>query len=403
MKRWLAATKHKWLLIIDNADDPDTDYANYFPSGNRGCILLTTRIPECRKHGSIGCHTLRNLERDEAIQLLLEAAHVNQEMWETSKAAAEKVVNVLGSHVLAIVQAGAYIESRYCTMEDYPMHFKEQRQRILQFRPKQALSDYKDVYATFEVSAKRLEGSIEPSAKIALQLLRFLAFVHFADVPMSILERAWHYGKVVIARGSLEDNQALTDLPSWHALRLPPFMQEARVVNQKRGLRRLVLSALPSKLRSKRQKPLDLSNWSALVSEVNMKSLHEARAVLASFSIISIDPRSGNMTMHPLAHAWAKDRLEPSEMEDAAVSVGCVLALSIARGRDWNESFRQQILPHVESYWSTCCFEASVVPPQVLQFLYWIGALIPNVWYWSDQQRVHRFVSDCKSFELMTD
>ena len=32
--------KTSWLLILDNADDPDFDYQGYFPSGNTGTIIM---------------------------------------------------------------------------------------------------------------------------------------------------------------------------------------------------------------------------------------------------------------------------------------------------------------------------------------------------------------------------
>lgn len=36
------------LLIIDNADDEDLDVEDYFPHGERGCILITTRDSDKR-------------------------------------------------------------------------------------------------------------------------------------------------------------------------------------------------------------------------------------------------------------------------------------------------------------------------------------------------------------------
>lgn len=44
-KAWLSNQQKPWLLIIDNADDPDIDATRYFPGGERGTILLTTRNP----------------------------------------------------------------------------------------------------------------------------------------------------------------------------------------------------------------------------------------------------------------------------------------------------------------------------------------------------------------------
>ena len=44
----LANLKERWLLILDNADDPKVDYQRYFPTGLRGVVMLTSRNDECR-------------------------------------------------------------------------------------------------------------------------------------------------------------------------------------------------------------------------------------------------------------------------------------------------------------------------------------------------------------------
>jgi hypothetical protein len=40
---WLSNLRNPWLLIIDNADDRDFKLDEYFPRGNRGHVLITTR------------------------------------------------------------------------------------------------------------------------------------------------------------------------------------------------------------------------------------------------------------------------------------------------------------------------------------------------------------------------
>ena len=72
----MAATKHKWLLILDNADDPETDYAQYFPSGNRGCIILTIRDHRCRVYSDVGYRELETLDRSKVIGLFLKTINV---------------------------------------------------------------------------------------------------------------------------------------------------------------------------------------------------------------------------------------------------------------------------------------------------------------------------------------
>jgi hypothetical protein len=66
-KTWLENTNHTWLIIMDNADDSKIDYARYFPSGNRGNILMTTYIDRCSVHQTVGCETFNKLEFDDAV------------------------------------------------------------------------------------------------------------------------------------------------------------------------------------------------------------------------------------------------------------------------------------------------------------------------------------------------
>lgn len=111
-------------------------------------MILTTRNRECRVHNNVGYRELEALDRSEAIGLLLKATDIEPDLWGSYEIAAEKVLNVLGSHTLAILQAGAFIQQGLCSVKEYPRHFNRQRQRLLQLRPKQAKSEYGDVYTT---------------------------------------------------------------------------------------------------------------------------------------------------------------------------------------------------------------------------------------------------------------
>src|SRR5436189_4634496 len=46
VKRWLSNIQEHWLLVIDNADDPSIDISTFFPTSNRGSIVVTTRNPD---------------------------------------------------------------------------------------------------------------------------------------------------------------------------------------------------------------------------------------------------------------------------------------------------------------------------------------------------------------------
>ena len=80
---WLSNLGEGWLLIIDNADDTSIDLEQYFPKGNRGCVLVTTRNPAHKIHGNVGpgYFAFQEMEGDDANALLLRAAH-QPEPWD---------------------------------------------------------------------------------------------------------------------------------------------------------------------------------------------------------------------------------------------------------------------------------------------------------------------------------
>ena len=109
VKRWLSNIQDHWLLIIDNADDPSIDVSEFFPTGNRGSILLTTRNPDCNIHATVGSCELGQMDLDEAVTLFLRAGGAEDTVTEAARKKAIPVAKTLGCLPLAIVQAGAYI------------------------------------------------------------------------------------------------------------------------------------------------------------------------------------------------------------------------------------------------------------------------------------------------------
>ncbi|KAF2962612.1 hypothetical protein GQX73_g10961 [Xylaria multiplex] len=178
------SAKCPWLLILDNADNPDIDYQKYCPSGTRGKVLITSRNHECQTYATVGCEELSGLGKDDCVYLLVQAARLHLNSQET-RLAAEAVTSILGSHTLAILHAGAYIARGRTSLTDYPAVFETQRAQLLQFSPKQAQSRYRNVYATLEASAQTLENlDSEESVQDALCLLQLLSAFHYQGVPL---------------------------------------------------------------------------------------------------------------------------------------------------------------------------------------------------------------------------
>ena len=70
-KNWFTKLHVPWLVIFDNADDTTFNLAEYFPNSDRGCIMVTSRNPDCRKLATLRSERLGPLMKAEARDLLL--------------------------------------------------------------------------------------------------------------------------------------------------------------------------------------------------------------------------------------------------------------------------------------------------------------------------------------------
>lgn len=311
--RVIANTKESWLLILDNADNPDFDYHAYLPSGTQGAVILTSRVSDCSRYSTVGFAELTSLDTRDSTQLLLKAAEIPKESWRDYNQQAKEVVELLGSHTLALIQAGAYIARGHCRLDQYPKDFLRQRKRLLEYRPRQAQSRYRHVYATFEASAHVLEHSASETGKDALQLLVILSMIHFSVLPLQIFEDAWGGSEQIFHTDSTETNGLFT-LSLSHVSQLPDFMI------------------------------VEGSKWDDY-------RLVEASSLLVSLSLITRNSSTGldGLSMHPLTHAWAKDRQELEQQRQAWTATGSVLALSCFNSDQWQE-YERYLRPHVHSY-----------------------------------------------------
>ena len=316
VKTWLANARHSWLLIIDNADNHEIDYAAFFPSGNKGNIILTTRNPQCRNHATVGCEDLDPLDLQDAQSLLFKAAGMTTSLCKDSQKAAEKVIEALGFHTLAIIQAGAYIRLRFCSLEEYPAHFRQQQERLLKYHPKQARSVYGSVFATFEISATHLQSSQDECAADALSLLQILGFIHFQEIPELIFVRA---RKEAIAIDESVSREGPRD-----------------EIHQLSGLQ---TSRLPSSMMLKNDTDINCSRW----------RWRETLNLLESHSFIKIAGSGEDLSfsMHPLAHKWTRIRHGLTSRKEGWRTAGSIIALSM-NGTVY-DMFHEKLRSHITS------------------------------------------------------
>jgi tetratricopeptide (TPR) repeat protein len=311
----LANTKKPWLLILDNADNPSFDYTQYIPSGVKGAVVMTSRIPHCSKYSTIPAEALEGLDVGHSTQLLLKAAQVPEESWQSCEEQAQAILHLLGSHTLALIQAGAYIAEGYCRLDQYPELYQRQRKRLLKHYPEQEQSRYRDVYATFEASVDVLKSSNTEVGQDALDILGIMAMLQSSDLPIQVFADAWRGARDVLETEHAQIDD-MGDLTQRHVSQLPEFFN------------------------------MQTDEWDDY-------RLKKALALLASLSLVtrhSLHDLDG-LSMHPLAHAWAKDRLGQEQQQMVWVNVGCLLALSRGDADTW-QGYERQLWPHVQSFLS---------------------------------------------------
>ncbi len=131
VQRWLSNISEPWALILDNADDSRMDISSYFPIGNRGVVLITTRNPRCKVHATIMSYELDAMAMSEAVMLLLKTARTNDVSNRSMRTAAKAIVRMLEFLALAITQAGAMIRQGYCKLEEYRALYSWRRTKLL--------------------------------------------------------------------------------------------------------------------------------------------------------------------------------------------------------------------------------------------------------------------------------
>jgi hypothetical protein len=301
----------------------------YIPAGQSSVILITSRNDELGDYATAGFKRLEKLNEKDAIELLLKVskrpeADRTDTHTDAEHAEAKEVVKLLTHHALAITQAGAYMKRLSCSLRMYHERFLLRRESLLRYGRTQDSPEYGDVYSTFEVSAKFLEKS-KTTNKLyddALELLGVFGHLYFTGVPEAMFSRAWEYAQTIPHESFQPDK--IDRLSLWHVSKLPKTLQGLDPAN---GVEDLV------------------------------DSLQQVLGVLRSLAIITINPDTRNISMFPLVHAWARDRLNEPDKQGAWACTMSLIALSTEGGYDHQDLWRL-LLPHAET-----CIDASPEMP----------------------------------------
>jgi tetratricopeptide (TPR) repeat protein len=180
-----------WLIVFDNYDDPGLfNVGEYFPRGESGCILVTTRHVEAESLAEPGnAIELLGLNQEPALELLYNQSQIKQT--DNNMDDGKAIVSRLGYHPLAITQAGSYIKLRKIQLHEFMAYYKLKRKDVLkqthqmtQYRRK--LNDTEketalSVFTTWELSFQLIQDKDE-AGKPKSDLMTLFSFFNGKDI-----------------------------------------------------------------------------------------------------------------------------------------------------------------------------------------------------------------------------
>ncbi|KAF8602171.1 TPR-like protein, partial [Ceratobasidium sp. AG-I] len=291
---WLISQKKRWLLVLNNADDPKLNLRECFPACIHGDILITTRNQQMRAHthGSGSYCSVGGMLPQDALALMLKASGAGEEEHEA------EIANTLdfGYFALAIVQSGAYMRATQCGLAEYQGLLKSVRERLLAERGTEQTDDYgMSLNASWEISHRQLTPR-------ATQLLHMMSFMHHEGI-----------------------SEAFFKIASDNAMSYKPRIPLNKTQNTAMGT---------------------LFDFLSLQMGWDPLALKDLTNQLRAFSLLDYDPHSCSYSMHPLVQEWCR-----TSTPNAATMRECatwVLALCVKWKFDSdNQALRRRLFPHV--------------------------------------------------------
>ena len=167
---WLSLSNNtKWLIIIDNVDDPESfDFREILPKTQPGAMIVTSR----RSDLSIIWDTIEVpvMTDEEAIDLFNSTSKLNLQTGSQDWIDAQRLVSTLGCFPLAIVQAGSFIAVQRETnpIARYLNHFQQYPNMMLGYRTAMGGWNYRNdtLLTTWEISFSALSKQMPKAALI---------------------------------------------------------------------------------------------------------------------------------------------------------------------------------------------------------------------------------------------
>ena len=352
-KNWLSSLgrEQPWLLIIDNADELSFPVEECYPDGDCGFILITTRNPMLKVHGTIGprYYQFDELKETESIELLLRAADESLPWSPSTLDSAKDVCRTLGHLPLALVHAAKTILTRQCTLENYLSFFEKNWARIRKLKISSDARPISDanaaIYSSYELIHDSIAAKRTQASEDALDLLKVFSFLHPQRIRADIFLRAASNPRLEMLeqerRKEEEKRISVEEKPRvrW-AQTFKSFGFDVLAFLSKLGYR----PVLPRFLND----ALSPRHFDELRLREALKELFQMSLVFAN-----PNPKDDSYSMHSAVHLWVRER---PEMTIADQAVWCQVTANILTraillpplgDKEEDEVLRRDLLPHV--------------------------------------------------------
>ncbi|KAL9097860.1 MAG: hypothetical protein Q9165_000186 [Trypethelium subeluteriae] len=172
------STRFNWLLVFDNADDPDIMY-DWLPTEGPGSMLVTSRYPYLKENTyrlSMGLD-VSPLEPNVGGAMLCKFCGRTDEP--DAKEVSTRIVQRLGCLPLAIAQMSAIIRRKHLSLNEFEEYYNENPKSLHKQRIPGSLGNYQQNVST--------TWAIEQLSPAALAVLKVLSVVDPDRVPEKVL------------------------------------------------------------------------------------------------------------------------------------------------------------------------------------------------------------------------
>jgi tetratricopeptide (TPR) repeat protein len=248
VKAALSGSTHDWLMIVDNADDPDVLISRvgegalgvarlfeYLPEGHRGKIVFTTRSRKAaRDLTQSSVLELHDMGRAEAKRMLERRISRQGVLGDTK--AVDELLELLAYLPLAIVQAAAFIDNNDMTVRGYVSLLQNTSSKDELFGEHfEDPSRYQEMDSTIIKTWHISFNQMRKQDALAAEYLSFMACVDRINIPQSLLLPGGSKVQQAKAIGTLKGYAFITEQQATTGLANEKFFDVHRLVHMASG------------------------------------------------------------------------------------------------------------------------------------------------------------------------